>query len=37
MKETLQFGIFDWVEASRTRAPGEVYAGKLALDRKSVV
>ena len=31
MKETLQFGIFDWVEASPTRTPGEVYAGRLAL------
>ena len=24
MKETLRFGLFDWVEASDTRAPGEV-------------
>jgi alkanesulfonate monooxygenase SsuD/methylene tetrahydromethanopterin reductase-like flavin-dependent oxidoreductase (luciferase family) len=31
MNETLRFGIFDWVEASSTRTPGEVYAGKLAL------
>ena len=33
MKETLRFGIFDWVEASATRTPGEVYAHKLALAR----
>ena len=31
MKETLQFGIFDWVEASPTRTPAEVYAHKLSL------
>ena len=31
MKETLRFGIFDWVEASATRTAGEVYAHKLAL------
>jgi alkanesulfonate monooxygenase SsuD/methylene tetrahydromethanopterin reductase-like flavin-dependent oxidoreductase (luciferase family) len=30
MKETLQFGIFDWIEASQ-RAPAEVYEHKLAL------
>ncbi|HEY5900179.1 MAG TPA: LLM class flavin-dependent oxidoreductase [Burkholderiales bacterium] len=29
MKETLHFGLFDWVEASGTRAPAEVYAHKL--------
>src|SRR3954471_8320644 len=27
----LQFGIFDWVEASDTLSPGEVYAHKLEL------
>ena len=31
MNEALQYGIFDWVEASPTRAPAEVYADKLAL------
>jgi alkanesulfonate monooxygenase SsuD/methylene tetrahydromethanopterin reductase-like flavin-dependent oxidoreductase (luciferase family) len=30
MKETLQFGIFDWIEASQ-RAPAEVYEHKLQL------
>ena len=27
----LKFGIFDWVEASDTRSPGEVYEHKIAL------
>jgi hypothetical protein len=27
----MKFGLFDWVEASDTRSPGEVYAHKLAL------
>jgi alkanesulfonate monooxygenase SsuD/methylene tetrahydromethanopterin reductase-like flavin-dependent oxidoreductase (luciferase family) len=27
----MQFGLFDWVEASSTRSPGEVYAHKLEL------
>ena len=31
MKETTAFGLFDWVEASDTRSPAEVYAHKLAL------
>lgn len=29
--DRLQFGLFDWVEASRTLSPAEVYAGKLEL------
>jgi alkanesulfonate monooxygenase SsuD/methylene tetrahydromethanopterin reductase-like flavin-dependent oxidoreductase (luciferase family) len=31
MNGKLRIGIFDWVEASDTRSPGEVYAHKLAL------
>lgn len=31
MKEELEVGLFDWVEASDTRSPGEVFAHKLAL------
>jgi alkanesulfonate monooxygenase SsuD/methylene tetrahydromethanopterin reductase-like flavin-dependent oxidoreductase (luciferase family) len=31
MKERLRIGLFDWVEASDTRSPAEVYAHKLAL------
>jgi len=31
MNEKLHIGLFDWVEASDTRSPGEVYAHKLAL------
>jgi alkanesulfonate monooxygenase SsuD/methylene tetrahydromethanopterin reductase-like flavin-dependent oxidoreductase (luciferase family) len=27
----MHFGLFDWIEASATRSPGEVYAHKLAL------
>ena len=31
MNEKLRIGLFDWVEASDTRSPAEVYAHKLAL------
>ncbi len=31
MKEQLQIGLFDWVEASDTRSPAETFAHKLAL------
>jgi len=31
MKEQLQIGLFDWVEASDTRTPAETFAHKLAL------
>ena len=31
------FGLFDWVDSDGVREPGQLYAERLDLDRKSVV